>query len=167
MLFRSGCERLAQAGLAQYEISNFARPEAVSSHNQRYWRREPYLGVGLDAHSMLRTTDGRPVRFGNPDELTVYLDGDFAVEAERVDHDAELEEAWFLGLRLRDGISLERMRAEFGAPAIAAYDGVLSELAAEGLLMSSGDCVALTMRGRMLSNEAFARFLGVTAPVSR
>src|SRR5579859_3014614 len=43
---------LAGHGLAQYEISNFARNGQESQHNLKYWRRQPYLGVGVDAHSM-------------------------------------------------------------------------------------------------------------------
>ncbi len=158
-MYELGCERLAQAGLAQYEISNFARRGAASQHNLRYWRREPYLGAGLDAHSMLRANNGSPVRFGNTDDLPTYLSGDFAVESESVQREAELEEAWFLGLRLVEGVSVERLREEFGDPAIAAYDRVLADLMDEGLLAARGDRVALTMRGRMLSNEVFGRFL--------
>ena len=72
-MYEAGCERLERAGLRQYEISNFARPGAESRHNLRYWRREPYLGVGLDAHSMLRHVDGGVMRFGNTDDFADYL----------------------------------------------------------------------------------------------
>ena len=47
------CERLKAAGVRQYEISNFARPGYESRHNLKYWTRQPYLGFGVDAHSML------------------------------------------------------------------------------------------------------------------
>src|ERR1700716_1864928 len=43
--------RLAGLGLERYEISNFARPGFESRHNLKYWKREPYLGFGADAHS--------------------------------------------------------------------------------------------------------------------
>ena len=56
-------EILIASGLAQYEISNFARAGAASRHNMKYWLRQPYLGFGLDAHSMLRTADDGAVRF--------------------------------------------------------------------------------------------------------
>ena len=163
-MYEAGCARLERAGLRQYEISNFARPGAESRHNLRYWRRELYLGVGLDAHSMLRDHKGRPVRFGNTDDLTGYLAGGVDGEVEVVDRVAELEEAWFLGLRLIEGVSLPVLAAEFGDEAVAAFDGVVAELVDDGLLAREGDRVALTMRGRMLSNEVFARFLGVKAP---
>ena len=52
-MYAVAIERLEQAGLGQYEISNFCRPGFESRHNLRYWQRRPYLGVGLDASSML------------------------------------------------------------------------------------------------------------------
>jgi oxygen-independent coproporphyrinogen-3 oxidase len=166
-MYEVGCARLELAGqdgeaLRQYEISNFARPGAESRHNLRYWRREPYLGVGLDAHSMLRDREGRPVRFGNADELSEYLTETAESEVEVVDRAAEMEEAWFLGLRLVEGVSLAALRAEFGDGAVAVFDGVMAELVEDRLLAREGDRVALTMRGRMLSNEVFGKFLGVT-----
>ncbi len=53
-MYVTAIERLGQAGLDQYEISNFSRAGFESRHNLRYWQRRPYLGVGLDASSMLR-----------------------------------------------------------------------------------------------------------------
>jgi oxygen-independent coproporphyrinogen-3 oxidase len=164
-MYEAGCEQLERAGLRQYEISNFARRGAESQHNLRYWRRELYLGVGLDAHSMLRARDGGVVRFGNTDDLAGYLEGGAEGVIERVDRAAELEESWFLGLRMVEGLSLASLRREFGDEAIAAFDGVIRDLIADRLLVRQNERVALTMRGRMLSNEVFGRFLGVTAGI--
>ena len=66
-----GCEWLDAAGVRQYEISNFARAGWESRHNRKYWRREPYLGFGLDAHSMLRCGAGG-VRWANGDDLESF-----------------------------------------------------------------------------------------------
>ena len=164
-MYEAGCEQLERAGLRQYEISNFARRGAESQHNLRYWRRELYLGVGLDAHSMLRARDGGVVRFGNTDDLAGYLEGGAEGVIERVDRAAELEESWFLGLRMVEGLSLASLRREFGDEAIAAFDGVIRDLIADRLLVRQNERVALTMRGCMLSNEVFGRFLGVTAGI--
>lgn len=166
-MYEAGCERLEQAGWAQYEISNFARAGHASQHNLRYWLRQPYLGLGLDAHSMLRAQDAAPVRFGNPDELPAYLQADGMAAEERIERDAELEEAWFLGLRLNAGVALDQLRAEFGDAAVAEYGGVLRDLQREGLLVLQHERAALTMRGRMLSNEVFGRLLDVGSLVSR
>ena len=47
------CARLPAAGLAHYEISNFARPGVQSRHNRKYWAGDPFLGVGPSAWSHL------------------------------------------------------------------------------------------------------------------
>lgn len=67
------CERLEAAGIRQYEISNFARPGSESRHNWKYWTRRPYLGFGVDAHSML-PADSRPSRAAMERELSEYLE---------------------------------------------------------------------------------------------
>jgi oxygen-independent coproporphyrinogen-3 oxidase len=56
--YLQAAETLDSAGIAQYEISNFARPGSESRHNLKYWTRQPYFGFGADAHSMLRRRDG-------------------------------------------------------------------------------------------------------------
>ncbi len=71
-LYEIACDLLEAAGILQYEISNFAQPGHQSRHNRKYWQRQPYLGLGLDAHSMLRTPSGA-VRFSNTDDLDTYL----------------------------------------------------------------------------------------------
>ena len=164
-MYEAGCARLEQSGLHQYEISNFAQFGAESQHNLRYWRRKSYLGLGLDAHSMLHTREGGTVRFSNPHDLTSYMTymTNRPTGAEMIDPVAQLEEAWFLGLRLNEGVSLKLLRQEFGVQAISAFDDVLTELAADGLLIRADNQVALTLRGRMLSNEVFGRFLGVAS----
>jgi oxygen-independent coproporphyrinogen-3 oxidase len=53
-LYGAACDRLGAAGIEQYEISNFARLGCQSRHNLKYWTRQPYLGFGVDAHSMLK-----------------------------------------------------------------------------------------------------------------
>ncbi len=106
------------------------------------------------------------MRFGNTDELSGYLAGGGRGRG-RVLSTARRRWRrrgfWDCGLRL-EGVSLRALRAEFGDEAVAAFDGVVAELVDDGLLVREGDRVALTMRGRMLSNEVFARFLGVRAP---
>ncbi len=61
-MYERAIERLEAAGLRQYEISNFSRLGFESRHNLRYWQRRPYLGMGLDASSMLRAPGFVPGR---------------------------------------------------------------------------------------------------------
>src|SRR6185437_2718952 len=106
---------------------------------------------------------GCALRFATTDDLDEFLRGPGWAEPERLTRVAELEEAWFLGLRLNAGVELGAMRAEFGAEAVARFDDVVAELVSEGLIEGSNGRVRLTLRGRLLSNEAFERFLGVSA----
>jgi oxygen-independent coproporphyrinogen III oxidase len=158
-MYVEAAEFLNASGLPQYEISNFAARGAESRHNLKYWRRQPYLGLGLDAHSMLRDADGRALRFATTDELGPFLSAASWTQPQGLTRDEEMEEAWFLGLRLNAGVNLRAMRAEFGEAAVAQFDSVLAGLASEGLIKAAEDRIRLTLQGRLLSNEVFARFL--------
>lgn len=156
---------LAGCGLAQYEISNFARPGHESRHNLKYWRREPYLGFGLDAHSMLRSREGAALRFATNDDLEGYLAAPAWVEGPHtLSRGEELEEAWFLGLRLNEGVLLSALREEFSTVALRDCLETVAALEADGLLQRlDDDRITLTPRGRLLSNEVFVRFLAEPA----
>jgi oxygen-independent coproporphyrinogen-3 oxidase len=151
---------LSAAGIAQYEISNFARPGRESRHNLKYWTRQPYLGFGVDAHSMLPSSRAplEAFRFSSPDSLDDYMNRAPHVVTP-VSAQAALEESFFLGLRLNRGVDLERLRARFGADNLVACESAIEECCREGLLEQQGTTVRLTSRGRLLSNEVFSRFL--------
>lgn len=158
-MYEEAVAALAALGLAQYEISNFACEGRESRHNRKYWRRKPYLGLGLDAHSMLRDKWGRALRFSMTDELEPYLAAPGWERPEALTPEREMEEAWFLGLRMNEGVELAEILAEFGEAAVAEFEPVISELTDEGLVTREAGRVALTMRGRLISNDVFGRFL--------
>jgi oxygen-independent coproporphyrinogen-3 oxidase len=161
--YGAACEWLEAAGIAQYEISNFARTGHESRHNVKYWRREPYLGFGLDAHSMLRVRGkADAVRWAKGDDLEAYLAGQGSPEVEVVGVERGFEEAMFLGLRMNAGVDLRALGAEFGERIVREAVGALSDVEEAGLVEREGDWVRLTARGRMASNEVFGRLL-VTA----
>jgi oxygen-independent coproporphyrinogen-3 oxidase len=170
-MYEYAIEAFASAGLMQYEISNFACPGNESRHNLRYWQRRPYLGLGLDASSML-LEDFQPSRSAEPgyvlrstttDQLKAYLEGSQAPETAWLSADRQHEEAWFLGLRLNEGISVSALKAEFGEHRVARALDTAEQLAARDLLIVGNDNVRLTPQGRMLSNDVFQEFLD-TAP---
>jgi oxygen-independent coproporphyrinogen-3 oxidase len=156
----AACEQLGAVGVAQYEISNFARAAAESRHNLKYWTRQPYLGFGVDAHSMLAssTPGAEAIRFATADVLEKYVAGS-PPQSTVVSRAAALEESFFLGLRLNRGVALGCVAATFGQPAVDDLSPVITELVAVGLLQCHGDFIRLTARGRLLSNEVFQRFL--------
>ena len=182
-LYLAACERLAKGAVQQYEISNFARPVTHgmglrdSRHNLKYWTRQPYLGFGVDAHSMLianaelRAQGVQALRFATPDSLERYSAAANELEPIRarasqlcasrtlVNVHAALEESFFLGLRMTRGVSVASLREQFGDVVINKLQPVITELVNDGLLESLGDRMRLTERGRLLSNEVFGRFL--------
>ncbi len=190
--YQQACEWFAADGLLQYEISNFARAghQNESRHNLKYWTRQPYLGFGVDAHSMAFLWQDFSVgenvhalRFATPDSLDGYMNRQpYAVTP--VSEQAAIEEAFFLGLRLNCGIDLNRLqdeswlqegsipaRAELGSEISAGrrlppgstpdaqWRAATQECLRDGLLEQQESIVRLTSRGRLLSNEVFARFL--------
>jgi oxygen-independent coproporphyrinogen-3 oxidase len=165
-LYLEAVEVLNDNGLAQYEISNFSRPGSESVHNMKYWLRRPYLGFGLDSHSMLRGVDGGVVRFQSADDLDIFLGGCSLADVRSISRQEELEEAWFLGLRLNAGVSLAGLEREFGDLEVCAHDGLIDELERDGMALVDEGRIRLTGRGRLLSNEVFARFLTQDRPSS-
>jgi oxygen-independent coproporphyrinogen-3 oxidase len=164
--YLQACEMFSAAGIRQYEISNFAREGMESRHNLKYWTRQPYLGFGVDAHSMLRVQGAKghdggsaeAVRFATPDSLDAYM-GRAPHSVSAVPKRAALEESFFLGLRLNRGIDLGQLRQEFTEAAVARYEPVVAHCVLDGLLEVRASAIQLTERGRLLSNEVFARFL--------
>ncbi len=185
--YLAACATLESAGIHQYEISNFARsaskapisdattafPHWHSRHNLKYWTRQPYLGIGVDAHSMLHAGGSAldAVRFATPDNLEHYLDA-APHTITRVSPAQAIEETCFLGLRLNRGIRTEDLpgfeKSHNGEQnggdqnkSSAPFPEALAELQEEGLLQIAGGWLRLTARGRLLSNEVFEWFLSV------
>ena len=161
-LYEHAIAQLKQAGICQYEISNFARPGHESTHNLKYWTRKPYLGFGVDAHSMLNAVAGSgldAVRFSSSDNLEKYVSGT-PLERTPVSFEEALEEAFFLGLRTVRGVSVEEVVEHYGTSAVAVFRDELAELTENGLVETKDGFVRLTSRGRLVSNEVFGRLIG-------
>jgi oxygen-independent coproporphyrinogen-3 oxidase len=141
-LYEMAVERLAALGVARYEISNFARPGWESRHNLKYWKLEPYVGFGADAHSF----DGS-VRTANPESVE-----DYVRNAGQVTELPHSDERFFVGLRLMEGIRpSDHEWQQHGSAIWRCVDA--------GLLEAADGVVRLTSRGVLVSNEVFAEFL--------
>jgi oxygen-independent coproporphyrinogen III oxidase len=158
--YLAACERLEAADVAQYEISNFARAGSQSRHNLKYWTRQPYLGFGVDAHSMLPSTvpEADAVRFSTADALEKYVAGS-PLQPTAVSRAAALEETFFLGLRLNRGVDLRDVAATFGPQALDDLQAAIAQLIDDGLIQQEDRRIRLTSRGRLLSNEVFQAFI--------
>ena len=162
--YEEACVQLNNAGMAQYEISNFSRNGNESRHNLKYWTRQPYIGFGVDAHSMLfaRHAQLDAVRFSNTDSLENYVAG-CPLNIHSVSKEAALEETFFLGLRLNAGVDLDEVEQKFGSVLAPDILSVIDESVAAGLMVRTGNAISLSPRGRLLSNEVFQRFISVQA----
>ncbi len=146
----------AGAGMPWYELSNWARPGAESRHNLAYWERRPYEAVGPGAHAF----DGVRRRWN-----AARLDGWLAAltparggpavlppgDGEEIDAATAAAEELILGLRMARGVARSRALARADEMAWAHEAGLVEDAA--------GERVRLTLRGRLLSNELFARLI--------
>jgi oxygen-independent coproporphyrinogen-3 oxidase len=147
--YERAVERLAQMGIERYEISNFARAGYESAHNLKYWKREPYLGFGADAHSF--DAGKRWQNVEAPGEYVERWREGRSLRESSTDADAR-EEKFFVGLRLLRGVVPDE--AEWRH-----FEQPISRFLRDGLLERQGDVLRLTARGVMLSNEVFQEFL--------
>ena len=163
--YRAAEEALHAAGYVHYELSSWARPGHESRHNQAYWRRRPYTGIGAGAHSY----DGARVRSWNERDLDAYLAGVISGVRPQAGHE-ELDdatrafEAVALGLREVSGTSRRAFAAEFGAdPTVTFADG-LATATSNCLLELDGDALRLSAAGRLLASEVLAGLLPDVVP---
>jgi oxygen-independent coproporphyrinogen-3 oxidase len=148
-LYETAVDRLHATGIERYEISNFARRGMESLHNLKYWRLEPYIGFGADAHSF----DGRD-RWANVETAAEYVERRRAGLPVRAGMEAAApqEEKFFVGLRLMQGVRPDASDWE-------RYGRSIDRLLEAGLLEREGDRLRLTPHGVLISNEVFQEFI--------
>lgn len=151
-MYLDAVEILSQSGFVQYEISNFSRPGFRSRHNYKYWTGEQYLGFGLSAHSFYR---GK--RFYNPSDVGGYINGGSPRRLSEDDCPNPLLEYILLGLRLCEGISLYRLAELGGSP--GGLSDAAKKFADAGFLTASGDRIALTPKGFLVSNGIISELI--------
>ena len=150
-MYETAVEHLRRLGLRRYEISNFARPGFESCHNLKYWRLEPYVGFGADAHSSDGAT--RSQNAESPADYVARVErGESPCVETRPANAAE--EKFFVGLRLSDGVRLSsEEKVRFAAP--------IQRFVGAALLDLQGDTLRLTSKGILLSNEVFQEFITI------
>ena len=182
-MYRLAQQMLADAGYAQYEVSNWAKPGRASVHNLAYWQGRPYLGVGPGAHSYLwanglpalREMGADGARFAALRSPRAYVeaaagwspDGGGAnaavaasplvSEREALSRAAAMGDYLMMALRLNAGVADADFAARFGEPIETRFGGALAECAALGLLAREHGRTLLTEQGRLLGNEVFER----------
>ena len=153
-------DKTAAAGYEHYEISNFCRPGFASRHNSKYWLYAPVYGFGCSAHSH----DGHTRRWANERDAKRYTElietaGDAEIERTELEASDVQAEALFLALRLMRGVDTQAHETRYGVNLRERYANDLARLQEAELIEFNGDCLRLTRRGVLLSNEVFAVFV--------
>jgi len=157
-LFEVTQELAERASLPAYEVSNHAAPGQQCRHNLIYWRSGEYAGVGPGAHSRLDRPDGRRVGISSerhPERWRAKVEehGHAIVEEVVLESMEQGEEYLLMGLRLSEGIELERHARLAGQPIDSAK---LDRLVSGGFLVRSDHRVAATPAGRRVLNALIA-----------
>jgi len=142
--------RLAAAGFAHYEISNFARPGRECRHNGLYWSGGEYVGVGPAAHS-----HWRGVRWGNAAELPAWR----RAFAEQLEPAAKARETLVMGLRRLAGWDRAEFRAATGFDCDELRGPEIARLAAEGRLVAESNRIRLAEDALFVSDAVFAELV--------
>lgn len=152
LMYDTVLNKLKQAGFNRYEISNFSKPGFQSFHNLNYWRRGQYLGVGLDAYSFVHG-----LHWQNTDNLEDYLK-DYTRKCNQENetiYTAKLETI-MLGLRLDEGLDIDKFNKDFDTDFLKEYSYVLENLLNNKLVkIENGHLIICDMH---ISNSIISEF---------
>ncbi len=156
------------AGLPAYEISNHARPSEQSRHNLVYWRYGSYLGLGPGAHGREPRPAGRfaTVNERNPEAwlARVSTAGRGLTEETLLAPGEQADELLLMGLRLSEGIDLNRLAAIGG---VRPSETVMSRLESLGMLERPHvGRIRATRAGRFVLNEVVRQLAMAFEPAS-
>lgn len=156
----TGQQRLAEAGLAQYEISAYARPGRQARHNLNYWQYGDFIGIGAGAHGKHTHADGRVERNWKTRLPRDYLDPAKPFRAsDKIIEPADLPFDFLMNaLRLSDGVPAAYYQARTGQ-SLASIAPLLDRAVERGLLEPWQDQLRPTERGRLFLNDLLEMFL--------
>jgi oxygen-independent coproporphyrinogen III oxidase len=158
-MYEAAMDRLEAAGLAQYEISNVARPGRQCRHNLKYWHDTGWLAFGCGAHGSLAGQRFRQV--AATDEYIARIEAGVDTVAERrpLSSDDQVAEALFMGLRLSEGVSPAAITYRFGIDVVNRYGAALAPFIEDGLVVVTPARWRLTRRGMLLASEVMQVFV--------
>ena len=158
-MYEDTAKVLEEYGYHQYEISNYARRGQECRHNEGYWQRKDYIGLGLGAASLIGNE-----RFTNTTDMQEYLENSGITEQIRnnreiLTREDEMAEFMFLGLRMTEGVSKAEFQEYFGTAIEKIYGKVLEKYKHQGMLVEKEDRIFLSRPGIHVSNVVMADFL--------
>ena len=151
---------LAQHGFVQYEVSAYARHNAIAQHNLNYWSFGDFIGIGAGAHGKLSDPYGHIQRTWKTRQPNDYLNAEKAFLAGRSTLAAADLPFEFLmnALRLTEGVNSSLFSQRTALPLQALHDG-LTEARQRGLLDKNAGRLAATAQGQLFLNDLLQIFL--------
>ena len=152
------------AGIPAYEISNHARPGSKSRHNLSYWRYDDYIGIGPGAHG--RRLNSATQRHKKPENFlsAVERNAHGIASEEALDPKTRAIESLLMGLRLAEGVNLQRLSARTGIASDALLDiDAVNRIAKLGLITRNGDHFTVTPQGMPLLDAILPEIVKVEA----
>ena len=150
------------AGIPAYEISNHARAGNESRHNLSYWRYDDYIGIGPGAHG--RRLNAATQRHKKPENfLSAVARNMHGISSEEhLDAESRATESLLMGLRLHEGISLDRLSERTGVAADKLLDlAAVDKIVQLGLIQRNGDHVTVTSQGMPLLDAILPQIVNV------
>lgn len=172
---------LRSNGYRKYEISNYSKPGKECKHNIGYWQRKEYLGFGIGAASLYKEN-----RYNNISDINKYIEvltnnikensinnvgnssevenqvnilNSIVKNLQQLTERDRMEEFMFLGLRMMEGVSMEKFERYFGKPYMEVYGKVQEKMEDKRFLINDNGYVKLTEFGIDLSNYVMSEFL--------
>ena len=172
---------LRSNGYRKYEISNYSKPGKECKHNIGYWQRKEYLGFGIGAASLYKEN-----RYNNISDINKYIEvltnnikensinnvgnssevenqvnilNSIVKNLQQLTERDRMEEFMFLGLRMMEGVSMEKFERYFGKPYMEVYGKVQKRMEDKRFLINDNGYVKLTEFGIDLSNYVMSEFL--------
>jgi len=158
-MYLATLDQLAELGLTQYEISNYARPGGRCQHNLRYWHNEPSLGVGPAAASYCEGRRWRNVPDTGEYVRRIRAGEKTVIESEVLSPRRRAGETAMLMLRLNEGLGYEAFQRATGFDAQQLFADTITKYEKHGLLTADTEHMALTRKGRLIANTVIADFL--------
>lgn len=157
-MYRKAIEVLHDAGLEQYEISNFARSGFECQHNLGYWSGQPYLGIGAGAHSFHNNQRWANIPGPRHYIQRCHAQGEAKQFSETLSRQNLQQEFFLLGLRRIAGISKSEYQELFGENFDVRFGSLLRSLEKEKLVYQENSHIRLTQQGLLFSNSVIEQF---------
>ena len=144
---------LNSSSYRHYEISNYSKTGYECKHNLTYWKNNPYIGLGLAAHSFINNT-----RMENTSSLDKYLNFRTKLsQMHKITPQKLIEDEIFLKLRLAEGINLNDFYIRHKIDFIEKYQPVINKY--RHLFHINTDSICLNVEGMLMSNYILCEFI--------